>query len=154
MIYKISIRIFSNDFVVVLILGNHSCGFLGFLSCLVLKLNNLVQISGLILFYFCFPTNFSREFHLAWERERERERERESFPVFERGEMKFFILFLIEVKCTKISSLCYMFAPGDIHEYMLWLAKVLNSKIQNIFIIVSCKVKWNPFSHIWKYWLQ
>ena len=149
MIYKISIRFFSNDFVVVLILGNHSCGFLGFLSCLVLKPNNLVQISGFILFYFFFPTNFSREFHLAWERERE-----STFQSLKGEKMKFFILFLIEVKCTKISSLCYMFAPGNIHEYMLWLAKVLNSKIQNIFIIVSCKVNWNPFSHIWKHLLQ
>ena len=93
MIYKISIRFFSNDFVVVLILGNHSCGFLGFLSCLVLKPNNLVQISGFILFYFCFLTNFSREFHLAYEREREREREH--FPIFARGENEifYFILF-------------------------------------------------------------
>ena len=55
--------------------------------------------------------------------------------------MKFFILFLIEVKCTKISSLCYMFAPGNIHEYMLWLAKVLTQR----FKIYSslCPVKSN-----------
>ena len=152
MIYKISIRFFSNDFVVVLILGNHSCGFLGFLSYLILKPNNLVQISGFILFYFFFP-QISLENFILHERERERERE-STFQSLKGEKMKFFILFLIEVKCTKISSLCYMFAPGNIHEYMLWLAKVLNSKIQNIFIIVSCKVKWNPFSHIWKHLLQ
>ena len=144
MIYKISIRFFSNDFVVVLILGNHSCGFLGFLSCLVLKPNNLVQISGFILFYFFFP-QISLENFILHERERERE---STFQSLKGEKMKFFILFLIEVKCTKIRSLCYMFAPCNIHECMLWLAKVLNSKIQNIFIIVSCKVNWNPFSHI------
>ena len=146
MIYKISIRIFSNDFVVVLILGNHSCGFLGFLSCLILKPNNLVQISGFILFYFCFLTNFSREFHLAYERERERERERALSNLCKGRKWNFLFYFIFWLKSCVLKS--------DIYEYMLWLAKVLNAKIQNIFIIVSCKVKWNPFSHIWEHWLQ